>query len=139
MKKKMLNRIVFLLLLCCGNCITLPAQNTQWAQYRTFSRKLDSVTAAKDTVAQMYYMERVLEIISYSTCPRASDTIYYSYPAEQERNDLYTFALKKGNFADAAREYKRAVWYYHYALRMKPSDLLLPEKIRVLQNNTGTK
>lgn len=135
----MLRSSVFLFLLFCGSCITLSAQNTLWAQYRTFSRKLDSVSVAKDTVAQMYYMERVLEIISYSSCPRGSDTAYYRYTAEQERNDLYAFALKKGNFSDAAREYKQALWYYRYALRMKPSDLLLAEKIRVLQNNTGTK
>lgn len=134
----MLRKFVFFLLLCCGCSITLPAQNTQWAQYRTFSRKLDSVTAAKDTIAQLYYMERVLEIISYSTCPRGSDSAYYSYPVQQERDDLYAFALKQGNFADAAREYKLAVWYYRYALRMKPADLVLPEKIRVLQNNAGT-
>lgn len=133
MKNRMLYLIVFLLLACCGFSIALPAQNTLWAQYRTFSHKLDSVTAVKDTVAQMYYMERVLEIISYSTCPRGSDTAYYSYPAEQERDDLYVFALKKGNFAEAARENILAVWYYRYALRMKPTDLLLPEKKRVLE------
>lgn len=110
-----------------------------WAQFRTFSRKLDSVSVAKDTVAQLYYMEKVLEIISYNSCPRGSDTAYYSYPAEQERNDLYAFAIKKGNYADAAREHKLALWYYRYALRMKPADLLLPEKIRVLENHVGTK